>query len=152
MQFFRAEKNTPTEIFRQLSELDKLCVGADGWSADSFISEAARESGIVLYAAENMRIAGLICGCFGADQSDITSVAVAPEYRRRGIANDLINEFISLLPNMTESIFLEVRESNSAAIALYRKNGFEQVSIRKRFYSAPDENALIMRKDLNKEG
>ncbi len=152
MQFFRAEKNTPTEIFRQLSELDKLCVGADGWSADSFISEAARESGIVLYAAENMQIAGLICGCFGADQSDITSIAVAPEYRRRGIANDLINEFISLLPNMTESIFLEVRESNSAAIALYRKNGFEQVSIRKRFYSAPDENALIMRKDLNKEG
>ncbi len=152
MQFFRAEKNTPTEIFRQLSELDKLCVGADGWSADSFISEAARESGIVLYAAENMQIAGLICGCFGADQSDITSIAVAPEYRRQGIANDLINEFISLLPNMTESIFLEVRESNSAAIALYKKSGFEQVSIRKRFYSAPDENALIMRKDLNKEG
>ncbi|MBO5164338.1 MAG: ribosomal protein S18-alanine N-acetyltransferase [Ruminococcus sp.] len=152
MQIFRAEKTTPTEIFRQLSELDKQCVGADGWSAESFISEAARESGIVLYAAENSRIAGLICGCFGADQADITSVAVAPECRRQGIADNLICEFISLLPCITESIFLEVRESNSAAIALYKKNGFEQISIRKRFYSSPVENAIIMKKDLNKEG
>ncbi len=152
MQIFRAEKNTVDEIFIQLSELDKLCVGADGWSSDSFKSEAEKKSGIVLYATENLRIIGLVCGCFGADQADITSVAVTPAYRRRGIAENLINEFIRILPNITESIFLEVRESNSAAITLYKKLGFEQISIRKRFYSLPEENAVIMKKDLNKEG
>lgn len=152
MQIFRAEKNTPDKIFIQLSELDKLCIGADGWSADSFRAETEKNSGMVLYAAENTRIIGLICGCFGVDQADITSVAVAPEFRRQGIAENLMFQFIRWLPDITESIFLEVRKSNSAAIALYRKLGFEQVSIRKRFYSFPEEDAVIMKKDLNKEG
>lgn len=152
MQIFHAEKDTPDEIFTQLSELDKLCVGAEGWSADSFKSEAVKESGAVLYVTENKRIIGLVCGCFGADQADITSVAVAPEFRRHGIAENLIHEFIRLLPDITKSIFLEARESNSAAIALYKKLGFEQISIRKRFYSFPEENAVIMKKDLYKEG
>lgn len=152
MQIFRAEKNSPDEIFTQLSKLDKLCVGADGWSADSFRSEAEKNSGVVLYAAQNTRIIGLVCGCFGADQADITSVAVAPEFRRQGIAENLIQQFIRCLPDITESIFLEVRKSNTAAIALYRKLGFEHVFIRKRFYSFPEEDAVIMKKDLNKEG
>ena len=152
MEIIRADKNTERHIFESLSVLDKLCVGADGWSADSFKSEAEKDNGIVLYTVENGGVTGLICGFFAADEAEITSVAVSPRHRRRGIAAKLMEEYLYKLPEATNSIFLEVRESNSAAIGLYEKFGFEKISIRKKFYSFPDENAVVMQKIMNKEG
>lgn len=151
MEIFRADKNSSESLFNRLSALDKQCVGNDGWSAESFKSEAEKDNGIMLYAVENEVVTGLICGYFAADEADITSVAVAPEYRRRGIAARLMEEFLGTLPDITECIFLEVRESNSAAIGLYEKFGFEKLSIRKNFYSFPDENAVVMQLLMNKE-
>ena len=152
MEIIRADKYTDAHIFESLSALDKLCVGNDGWSADSFKSEAEKENGIVLYAVENGDISGLICGFHAADEAEITSVAVAPEHRRKGIAGQLMDAYLTALPEITNSTFLEVRESNSPAIGLYEKFGFEKISIRKNFYSFPDENAVVMQKLLNKEG
>jgi ribosomal-protein-alanine N-acetyltransferase len=63
-----------------------------------------------------------------------------------------MNAYLTALPEITNSIFLEVRESNSPAIGLYKKFGFVKISIRKNFYSFPDENAVVMQKILNKEG
>lgn len=151
MEIFRADKNSTESLFSRLSDLDKQCVGNDGWSAESFKSEAEKDNGIVLYFMKNDDVTGLICGYFAADEADITSVAVAPEYRRHGIAAKLMHEFLETLPNVTKCIFLEVRESNSAAIALYEKFGFEKLSIRKNFYSFPDENAVVMQLLMNKE-
>lgn len=151
MEIFRADKYSTDELFCRLSELDKHCVGSDGWSAESFKSEAEKDNGVVLYAMENDMVTGLICGYFAADEADITSVAVAPEYRRQGIAARLMEEFLGTLPAITKCIFLEVRESNSAAIGLYEKFGFEKLSIRKNFYSFPDENAVVMQLLMNKE-
>lgn len=152
MEIIRADKNTNEQIFESLSALDKLCVGADGWSAESFKSEAAKDNGIVLYAVENGDVTGLICGFWAADEAEITSVAVAPEHRRKGIAAALMEKYLRTLFEAVENIFLEVRESNSSAIGLYQKFGFEKISIRKNFYSFPDENAVVMQKSLNKEG
>lgn len=152
MKILRADKNTSEHLFVSLSQLDKLCIGADGWSADSFKSEAEKDNGIVLYAVENEVVTGLICGYFAADEAEITSVAVAPEYRRKGIAGQLMKAYLAALPEITNSIFLEVRESNSPAIGLYEKFGFEKISIRKNFYSFPDENAVVMQHIINKEG
>lgn len=152
MKILRADKNTSEQLFVSLSQLDKLCVGADGWSADSFKSEAEKDNGIVLYAVENEVVTGLICGYFAADEAEITSVAVAPEYRRKGIAGQLMKAYLTALPEITNSIFLEVRESNFPAIGLYEKFGFEKISIRKNFYSFPDENAVVMQHIINKEG
>ncbi|MBR3900424.1 MAG: ribosomal protein S18-alanine N-acetyltransferase [Ruminococcus sp.] len=152
MEIIRADKNTQKQIFESLSAIDKLCVGAEGWSAESFESEAAKDNGIVLYTVENGNITGLICGFFAADEAEITSVAVSPEHRRKGIAAALMEEYFRTLPDVVESIFLEVRESNSAAIGLYQKFGFQKISLRKNFYSFPDENAVVMQKLLNKEG
>lgn len=152
MEIIRADKNTQKQIFESLSAIDKLCVGAEGWSAESFESEAAKDNGIVLYTVENGNITGLICGFFAADEAEITSVAVSPEHRRKGIAAALMEKYFRTLPDVVESIFLEVRESNSAAIGLYQKFGFQKISLRKNFYSFPDENAVVMQKLLNKEG
>lgn len=142
----RADKNSPPELFERLSELDRLCVGAEGWSAGSFRSEAEKENGVVLYAEDEQsgRIAALLSGYHAVGEGDITSVAAAFEYRRMGLATRLIERFAELLPEDAENIFLEVRESNTAAAALYEKCGFTRLSLRKNFYADPDENAVVM--------
>lgn len=142
----RADKNTSYDIYTKLSEIEKICI-SDGWSAESFKSEALKENGIVLYIQEeNGKISALLTAYTAIGEADITNVAVIPEYRRKGYATALISEFEKIIPDNTEDIFLEVRESNTNAINLYIKSGFEKISIRKRFYSNPQENAIIMKK------
>ncbi len=138
------------EVAEKLSELDKMCVGADGWSADSFSSEAEKDNGYVLYVVDNENVIALLSGYSAVGEADITSIAVHPEYRRKGLALRLIERFIEMIPDDAESIFLEVRESNAPAIALYEKCGFERLSVRKNFYSQPRENAVVMQKKLNR--
>ena len=69
------------------------------------------------------------------DEGDIGNVAVAPEFRRQGVAAALLD-----LAFLT----LEVRVSNAPAIALYRKHGFQTVGQRRNYYQKPDEDALLM--------
>ncbi|MDE6784984.1 MAG: ribosomal protein S18-alanine N-acetyltransferase [Ruminococcus sp.] len=147
--FCKISSETDEKVFDILSELDKSCVGADGWSAESFKSESAKDNGIVIYCYADMRIVGLISGYFAADEADITSVAVDSDYRRRGIAENLMAEFENQLPEYISEIFLEVRESNFPAVSLYKKCGFEKLHIRRNFYDNPVENAVVMRKRLN---
>ena len=77
----------------------------------------------------------------------VTNVAVLPEYRRRGIAQRLI---FAEFENGMDFITLEVRKSNTPAIRLYEKAGFENVGIRPHFYTSPDEDAVIMTKNLKR--
>ena len=150
MEINKLTSDASDAVFEELSALDKLCVGAEGWSAQSFRSEAEKNNGIVLYIAEDSRITALLSGYTAVGEADITSVAVAPEYRRKGLALALIRRFEELLPDDTEEVFLEVRESNAGAIALYEKCGFEKAGVRKNFYVLPRENAVVMRKTINK--
>lgn len=142
----RADNETSAEVFESLAELERITVGEEGWSAESFRSEAAKENGIVLYIADGGAAIALLTGYYAVGEGDITNVAVLPAHRRRGLAQRLITEFESLLPDDAEAVFLEVRESNAPAIALYKKCGFDTLSVRKNFYSNPRENALVMRK------
>ena len=73
---------------------------------------------------------------------------VHPDYRKNGIASNLIGELIStLMEQGSHSLMLEVRESNEPAKLLYLKLGFEVVGVRKNYYRNPKENALILRKE-----
>lgn len=152
MEFIRIGKGASDELFISLAELDKMCFDAESWSADSFKAEAENDNGIVICVYVDTNVIGLICGYFAADESDIASVAVHPEYRRMGLADRLMDEFESCLPDITNSIYLDVRESNVPAISLYEKHGFKRLTIRKNYYEKPAENAVIMQKVLNKEG
>lgn len=134
-------------ISDKLSALDKKCVGCDGWSAESFESEVKKNNGIVLCFLDNTHVIALLSGYFAEGEGDITSVAVDENFRRKGLAQRLIAEFENLLPDNTENIFLEVRESNAPAIKLYEKCGFEKLSVRKNFYINPRENAVVMIKN-----
>ncbi|MDE6424635.1 MAG: ribosomal protein S18-alanine N-acetyltransferase [Ruminococcus sp.] len=148
MEMLRVTPENDTEIFEKLSRLDKKCVGNEGWSADSFRSEVQKDNGIVLCFTESNNIIALLSGYFAEGEGDITSVAVNENFRRQGLAQKLITKFIKNLPENTENIFLEVRESNNPAINLYKKCGFEKLSLRKNFYSNPLENAVVMVKKV----
>lgn len=136
-----------SHISDKLSALDKKCVGSDGWSAESFESEVKKNNGIVLCFLDNTQVIALLSGYFAEGEGDITSVAVDENFRRKGLAQRLVAEFEKLLPDSTENIFLEVRESNAPAINLYEKCGFEKLSVRKNFYINPRENAVVMIKN-----
>ena len=73
------------------------------------------------------------------------NIAVAEHCRRRGIARMLVEELIRRLD--AYQLSLEVRASNSPAIALYESLGFTQVGLRKNYYRKPKEDALILRKE-----
>ncbi len=143
---YRVEGGDSLSTFESLAALEKITVGEEGWSAESFRSEAEKENGYVLCIFRDDCTAALLTGYYATGEGDITNVAVAPDYRRKGLAQMLIAEFERLLPDDAGNIFLEVRESNTPAIELYKKCGFEKISIRKNFYTNPRENAIVMMK------
>ena len=76
------------------------------------------------------------------------NVAVSPDYRRQGIAGELVTRLVEELKSRgNHSLALEVRDSNLGAIALYQKLGFTQVGYRPGYYRNPKEGALILRKE-----
>lgn len=76
---------------------------------------------------------------------ELENVAVRPEFRRRGLGRELLSALLAAARlQAAERIFLEVRESNDAAIRLYQANGFQLLSRRHAYYLNPPEDALIM--------
>ncbi len=83
------------------------------------------------------------------DEAHITDFAVSPDVRRQGFGIELLKSiFIDLKKRQTVSAFLEVRESNKAAIELYKMFGFRVISVRQKYYSDNGEDALVMQVSL----
>ncbi|TCB37580.1 ribosomal-protein-alanine N-acetyltransferase [Acinetobacter sp. ANC 4910] len=81
------------------------------------------------------------------DEANLLLMAIDPNQQGKGLGYRLLDESIALLKNQPVQIFLEVRESNQAAIALYEKSGFHQIDLRKNYYPSPNggrEHAIIM--------
>ena len=79
-----------------------------------------------------------------ADEAEIITVAVSPVYRRRGIARALMEHMLRLAADAGAAVYLEVRASNIPARELYRVLGFAETGMRKNYYSAPREDAVLM--------
>ena len=120
------------------------------WSEAAFADALTQENAVTLVAEIYGAIAGFITGVFLFDNADIYSVATAEQHRQKGIGGKLLQAFFDTLPTEVETVGLEVRESNSAAITLYEKHGFERVGLRKNFYEQPRENAVLYTKQLIK--
>lgn len=81
------------------------------------------------------------------DEANLLLMAVDPQHQGQGLGFQILAESLQLLKNNPIQIFLEVRESNHAAIALYEKSEFHQIDLRKNYYPNPDgsrEHAIIM--------
>lgn len=131
----------------QVAALERQCF-ADPWSEGSIASELDNPLSLWLVAEQD----GAVCGYVGSqtvlDETDMMNIAVRPDCRRQGIAAALIEELVSRLKEQGSHILrLEVRESNTPAIALYNSMGFTQLGIRKNYYRNPKENALILGKE-----
>ena len=131
----------------QVAELEKLCF-ADPWSEKSIASELGNIWSYWIVALDGERVVGYIGSQSSADETDVMNVAVHPDYRRRGIAESLIESLIRELKNRgSHALMLEVRDSNEPAISLYEKLGFQQVGLRKNYCHNPKEHARILRKE-----
>ena len=131
----------------------------DPWSIHSFQVEIETNQ-LSLYLVA--RLAGKVIGDIGAwnafSQVHITTLAVAKEYRRKGVASKLLRSLVEIAAQKrARRLTLEVRPSNSAALSFYKKLGFEVLQRRRQYYA--DEDALLMIKnnltlpeELNKGG
>ncbi len=126
----------------ELAELDKMCFAVP-WSEKLFQEEAKSAHARYFVAKADEKIVGYGGIWLVMGEGQITNIAVLPEFRRRGIAERILERLIRTAKD-AEQIVLEVRKSNDGAIALYEKSGFKKVGIRKRFYRDPIEDAIIM--------
>lgn len=115
--------------------------GGEGGAGEGGAGVPTGSAGIVAYAAVWMV----------ADQAELGDIAVADGWRRRGIATRLLREVLGEMEAAgIRELFLEVRVSNEAAQALYAGHGFEAVGRRGGYYSRPKEDALVLRRELER--
>ncbi|MBQ2705829.1 MAG: ribosomal protein S18-alanine N-acetyltransferase [Agathobacter sp.] len=128
-----------------VAEIEKKCFSLP-WSEQSLIDSVVREDTLFLVCEDARNIVGYIGMYLSFDEGDITNVAVAPAQRKKGYGEALVAKAIALAKERDlEMILLEVRVSNTPAISLYKKMGFEELGLRKKFYEHPVEDALIMK-------
>ena len=131
----------------QIARLERICF-SDPWSERSIASELDNKLAFWLVAVEGETVAGYIGSQTVMDETDMMNVAVHPDFRRKGIAESLINTLVDQLKSMgSHCLTLEVRASNVPAIALHEKLGFSEIGRRKNYYRNPREDALILRKE-----
>lgn len=122
---------------------------SDPWSLASMKECLHSDNYVFLAVYVDANLIGYIILQVIIDEAQLVNIAVDDKYRRRGYASTLIDKALDLLKSYGYvSCVLEVRVSNSGAIALYRSLGFEKLGIRKDFYSEPLEDAYIMKKEL----
>ena len=151
-----AERQPPNAAVRKFTpqdaeavqEIAKRSPEAAQWSREAYA--ALNDHGHSAWVAE---AGGTICGFFIArvfsDEAEVLNLAVDPAKRRAGIANALLNEaFAEFRRRAVRRVFLEVRESNSAALRFYEKQGFARTGQRAGYYREPAEAAVLMRREL----
>lgn len=134
--------------FEDMAALEAQCFpNSKTWNAEQFRTLKHSESGILV---SNER--GFVCGRVAADETEIVTLAVDPEFRRDGVGRSLLKEFeLEAASANSNSIVLEVASDNTAALSLYNTAGFLQVGLRKSYYLRPDgsrQDALILKKLL----
>ena len=129
-----------------IARLEQICFSRP-WSRRMLAEELENQCAAFLVALEpeTDKVIGYAGLLVMADEGYITNVAVFPEYRRRGVAEQIIQVFCDFAQgNRLAFLTLEVRPSNAPAISLYNSFGFEEVGRRKNYYDLPREDALIL--------
>ena len=148
-----AEANGP-RIFRRSRPSDqaRICeILADAnlslrLDETSATSESREVGSTVVHLCERAgKVVALVQWRNLGEEVEVLDVAVAAKHRRQGNARFLLEEFLRLVQQRgIRSVFLEVRESNVPAIALYRKLGFSTSGRRPNYYRQPDEAAILL--------
>lgn len=117
------------------------------WSETAFRSVMRREDGRVIVAQRGGSVVGYAVVWFAADEGELGDLAVAPDHRRRGVGRALLEEALEeARVRGADHLFLQVRESNEAALRLYDSAGFRKVGRRRGYYRSPSEDALVLQR------
>ncbi len=135
----------------EISILAKASDGAATWSEQQFL-EACGGSCEGWVAVAEGRVEGFLYARVAADEAEILNLGVAAAIRRRKVGARLLDEAIRFArAREAKRIFLEVRESNAAAIAFYKWAGFAASGRRMSYYSNPTEDARLLTLVLKKD-
>lgn len=114
------------------------------WSLAMFVLERSKPGGICLAATRRGELVGyLVCSRYDSVWH-VMNVSVEPQERRAGVATTLLLELLEQIDDPGARLTLEVRRSNTPAIALYERFGFRSAGLRRRYYQDNGEDALIM--------
>lgn len=142
------ESDVRIELFdssmaKRLFEIENLSFTTP-WCENEFDTLDENEYATTFVAYKNDIIAGFVVIYRIAEDAQIMDLAVHPDFRREGVAQALTDVAIDYCrADGAGKLMLEVRESNTAARALYEKNGFKAVGERKNYYTLPTENAVL---------
>jgi tRNA threonylcarbamoyl adenosine modification protein YeaZ/ribosomal-protein-alanine acetyltransferase len=143
-------------IFRPWTQMDLITIYAlegivypdDPWSIEQFKEEFKSDGRMYLVAEFEGKIIGYAGVMQAGDVSDILTLTVHPEHRRKGVARELLRRMMDWSRNQkVDAVMLEMRVGNVEAEPLYRAHGFRKISERKDYYG-PGLTAVVMRKDL----
>lgn len=129
-------------------ETQHACKTVADWQERDYQTLSGDPRGLILVAESEGRLPPEILGFsafFRVDaEAELWIVAVTPTHRRKGIGRVLLEQAFRILVEAgVRKLFLEVRESNLAALELYQSLGFQQLACRKDYYQNPRENALV---------
>ena len=129
----------------EVAEIERRCF-SDPWSRRMLAEHLENECAATVVAqGEDGSVMGYAGLLVVLDEGYIPNVAVRPEYRRQGVASQLLQVFERYAQgNDLAFLTLEVRDANAPARALYAKHGYEEVGRRKNYYDHPKEDAIIM--------
>ena len=135
----------------EVAELERICFSTP-WSRNMLAEELDNYLSAFLVALDdNDKVVGYAGLQAVLDEGYINNVAVRSQFRKNGVASALLDVFIRFAQAQELAFLtLEVRASNEAAIALYKKHGFEEVGRRKNYYEDPKEDALLMTRYFKK--
>ena len=147
MEEYTVRRATSEGDIALLAELEALAF-RDAWRTDAIRSHVCSENGITLLCLDrDGRTVGYLLDSSLPPEGELYRIAVLPEERKKGIGRFILLRFLDILDkNGADVCFLEVREGNTAARALYASLGFKPVGLRKNYYKDPQENALVLKR------
>lgn len=133
-----------------IAAIELGCFASDPWPCESFETFIGRR-GVTFIVAEEAAGQGTVAGYAvliqAIDEAELLNLAVPGDHRRRGIGTALVRRILETAAEEgIRSVYLEVRESNSAARKLYASHGFTEVGRRRGYYQRPAEDALILQR------
>lgn len=141
-------RETVMEDAAAIAEMEHQ-IFSDAWSEKSVLDTMNQKNAVCLTAEKAGRIIGYVLSYTAADEAEIARIAVAEEFRRQGTARAILRELENVCSSKgVKKLLLDVRESNREARAFYTDMGFQEDGIRRRFYENPQEDGILMSREL----
>lgn len=138
----------PADLPR-VADIEQRAIPAP-WALAQLQEEIDAANSMALVAEDGGSLCGYAFYRVCPPECELLHVVVAPQWRRQNVASSLLRQGFTALSHLgCTDCYLEVRQSNLAARSLYERMGFFQTGTRKQYYHQPDEDALLLSRNLN---